>query len=138
MCIVQINIMKGLGIWRLTPDSTLCQINSGGQFYWGKKPKYQKKITDLLQATGKLYHIAYRVHHAKNRFRTQNLIPILCKDLNWQEMHSLRIQLMLSIFLKCHKKWWKMLQNICNKCRFPWQPAQIFRVWKILKKITSL
>jgi hypothetical protein len=66
------------------------------------------------------------------------LIPILCKDLNWQEMHSLRIQLMLSIFLKCHKKWWKMLQNICNKCRFPWQPAQIFWVWKIVKKITSL
>ena len=64
-------------------------------------------------------------------WKNQPLIPILCKDLNWQEMHSLRIQLMLSIFLKYHKKWWKMLQNICNKCRFPWQPAQIFRVWKI-------
>jgi hypothetical protein len=30
-------------------------------------------------------------------------------------MQSLRIQLMLSIFLKCHKKWWKMLQNIGNR-----------------------
>jgi hypothetical protein len=67
-------------------------------------------------------------------YRIHVLIPILCKDLNWQEMHSLRIQLMLSIFLKCRKKWWKMLQNICNKSRFPWQPAQIFRVWKIVKK----
>ena len=28
---------------------------------------------------------------------TIDLIPILCKDLNWQEMQSLRIQLMLSI-----------------------------------------
>jgi hypothetical protein len=53
----------------------------------------------------------------------RDLIPILCKGLNWQEMHSLRIQLMLSIFLKCHKKWWKMLQNICTKSGFPWQPA---------------
>ena len=49
---------------------------------------------------------------------TIDVIPILCKDLNLQEMQSLRIQLMLSIFLKCNRKWWKMLQNICNKCRF--------------------
>ena len=50
-----------------------------------------------------------RLHTPLNNIqgKTDFLIPILSKDLNWQEMHSLRIQLMLSIFLKCHKKWWK-------------------------------
>ena len=72
MYIVQINIMRGLGLLCLTSALTLCQIYSGGQFYWGKKPEYPKKTTDLLQATGKLYHIAYRLHLAMNGFRTHN------------------------------------------------------------------
>ena len=63
-----------LGLWCLTPLSTLFQLYRDSHLYWWRKPQYPEKTTDMPEVTDKFYNIVlHREHLTMSGVRTHNV-----------------------------------------------------------------
>jgi hypothetical protein len=53
--------MVWLGLWCLTPLSTIFQLYRGDQFYWGRKQEYPEKTINLATLIDLIRFIVFNV-----------------------------------------------------------------------------
>jgi len=70
----QSKVRISLGLWCLTPLSTMFQLyHDGDQCYWWRKLEYLERTIDLSLVTDELYQIMlYQIHLDMNRVRIHN------------------------------------------------------------------
>jgi len=71
--------MVGLGLWCLTPLSTIFQLYRGSQFYWWRKPEYleKKQQQKLIQQTSNfIYIVIYLIYKNIYIFVLVHLVQI--------------------------------------------------------------
>jgi hypothetical protein len=77
-CNVTENPDGDVGLWWLTPLSTIFPLYPSGQFYWWRKPEYRRKpLTCHKSLTNFItYIMLYRVHRAWAGFQLRTLVVI--------------------------------------------------------------
>ena len=85
--------LYGLGLWCLTPHSTIFELNRGCQFYWWRKQDYRENTTDLPLVTNKLHHsLLYRVHLSRMGFQLTMLVVVVTDSICIANLTTIRSQ----------------------------------------------